>query len=202
MMKKMILSLIAGALLLSLAACGGGQDKRDYAAAYADSIFVGDSVTEGFSFNEILTVENVLGGAGATVGFSREDMDALIERAPKRVYILLGQCDLLMPVDDPLWLFRNDYAAYIQDIQKKLPDCKIYLQSITDVSESALKEEPRYREIGVYNEAIAVLAQELSVNYIDLNAFSSKHTDLYAEDGIHFQKEFYSLWLDFLAEQA
>lgn len=202
MMKKMILSLIAGALLLSLAACGGGQDKRNYAAAYADSIFVGDSVTEGFSFNEILTVENVLAGAGATVGFLREDMDALIERTPKRVYILLGQCDLLMPVDDPLQLFRSDYAAYIQTIQRKLPDCTIYLQSITDVSNSALKEEPRYREISVYNDAIAVLAEELSVNYIDLNDFASKHTDLYAEDGIHFQKEFYSLWLDFLAEQA
>lgn len=201
-MKKMILGLIAGALLLSLVACGGGQEKRDYAAEYADSIFVGDSLTEGFAFNEILTAENVFAGAGATIGFSREDMDTLIERAPKRVYILLGQCDLLMPVDDPLQLFRNDYASYIQDIQKKLPDCKIYLQSITDVSESALREEVRYQEIGVYNEAIAVLAEELSVNYIDLNVFASKHTDLYAEDGIHFQKEFYSLWLDFLSEQA
>lgn len=201
-MNKMILGLITSVLLLSLVGCGGGQNKRDYTEKYADSIFVGDSITEGFSFNQILSVENVIAGAGATVGFSREDMDTLIKRAPKRMYILLGQCDLLMPVDAPLKLFHDDYAAYIQDIQEQLPDCQIYLQSITDVSQRALKEEPRYEKIGVYNQAIAAIAKEMSVNYINLNAFANKHTDLYAEDGIHFQKEFYPLWLDFLDEQG
>lgn len=200
-MKKAILGLVTGVMLLSLAACGRGQTERDYAAEYADSIFVGDSVTDGFSFNEMLPAENVLAGAGATVGFSMEDIDTLIERSPKRVYILLGQCDLLMPVDDPLKLFRDDYTTYVKTIQEKLPDCKIYMQSVTDVSASVLKEEPRYAKISVYNEEIQTLAAELSVSYIDLNAFASEHSDLYAEDGIHFHKEFYPLWLDFLSQQ-
>lgn len=200
-MKKIILGLVTGVLLLSLAACGKGQAERDYAADFADSVFVGDSVTEGFSFNEVLSSENVLAGAGATVGFSMEDIGAVIERSPKRVYILLGQCDLLMPVKDPLQLFCADYMTYVKTIQEKLPDCEIYMQSITDVSASALEEEPRYEQISVYNKAIQALAKELSVSYIDLNAFASEHSNLYAEDGIHFQKEFYPLWLNYLTKQ-
>ena len=47
---------------------------------------------------------------------------------------------------------------------------------------------------------IAELAEEYGAVYMDLNPLVDAHQDLYAEDSVHSQKEFYPLWLDLLAE--
>lgn len=196
MKHKRILSIVLAALLL-LPACGGA---KDYEAQFQDSVFVGDSLTEGISFNEYLPEAQVVAGAGATAGFAMEDLDKVVEQAPERVYILLGQCDMLWPEGDPLALFEENYTAYLDALTEQLPDCKLYLQSIPHVSEEALETEPRYGQIDAYNEVIQKLAEAYGAVYVDLNGLVDAHTDLHAEDGVHFQKEFYPLWLDLLAE--
>lgn len=196
MKHTQILSIALAALLL-LSACSGA---KDYEAQFQDSVFVGDSLTEGISFNEYLPEEQVVAGAGATAGFSIEDLDKVVEQEPDRVYILLGQCDMLWPQGDPKALFEENYAAYLDALTERLPDCKLYLQSIPHVSKEALETEPRYGQIDEYNQVIAELAEEYGAVYVDLNSVVDAHQDLYAEDGVHFQKEFYPLWLDLLAE--
>ncbi len=190
-----IVSIVLAALLLP--ACGG---DKDYETQFQDSVFVGDSLTEGISFNEYLPEEQVVAGAGATAGFAMEDLDQVVEQEPDRVYILLGQCDLLWPEGDPLALFQENYTAYLDALTERLPDCKLYLQSIPHVSEEALETEPRYGQIDAYNQVIAELAETYHAVYVDLNGLVDANQDLYAEDGVHFQKEFYPMWLDLLAE--
>ena len=200
-MKKTMIGSILCILLLSISLTACSNNPSDITSNFQDSVFLGDSVAYGLLFNEILPEENVQAGAGATAGFLYEDIDKLAARTPKKVYILIGQCDLLMPVDDPLSLFRDDYTKLVQAILDKLPDCEIYLQSITPVTKDAVSEESRYGQISDYNETIKSLAEELSVEYIDLNPLVEEHKNLYAEDGIHFQKEFYPLWLEYLTQQ-
>lgn len=190
-----IVSIVLAALLLP--ACGG---DKDYETQFQDSVFVGDSLTEGISFNEYLPEEQVVAGAGATAGFAMEDLDQVVEQEPDRVYILLGQCDLLWPEGDPQALFQENYTAYLDALTERLPDCKLYLQSIPHVSEEALETEPRYGQIDAYNQVIAELAETYHAVYVDLNGLVDANQDLYAEDGVHFQKEFYPMWLDLLAE--
>lgn len=191
---------LIGILLIGLTACGNETGERDVKLKFKNSVFMGDSITEGFAINEILPQERVIAGAGATAGFTYDDMGALVEKKPDKVFIMLGSDDMLMPVDDPQELFRNDLTKLIAKIKEELPDSEIYLQSITPVTQEALKQEPRYKRIAEYNELLKELAGKLSVNYVDIGALAKENPALFAEDGIHFQKEFYQLWLKILSE--
>ena len=197
-MKKIIISLIVGSLMIGLTACGIKTLEKDVEVEFEKSVFIGDSITEGFVFNEILPKEAVIAGAGATAGFTYDDIGDLVEKQPDNIFIMLGSIDILMPVDDPKKLFRNDLTKLINKIKEELPECKIYLQSITPVTQGAIEQEPRYVKIKEYNEVLKDLAVTLPVNYINLEELMQDNSDLYAEDGIHFKKEFYQLWLEYL----
>lgn len=186
--------------MIGMTACGDTTTENDVEVDFENSVFIGDSITEGFAFNEILPRESVIAGAGATAGFTYDDIGTLVEKKPDNVFIMLGSCDMLMPVDDPKELFRNDLTKLINKIKEELPDCKIYLQSITPVTQNALKEEPRYERIEEYNGVLKELTDKLSVNYIDIVELVKENPDLYAEDGVHFKKEFYQLWLENLSK--
>ncbi|MEL7565806.1 MAG: SGNH/GDSL hydrolase family protein [Dehalobacterium sp.] len=194
-MKKLMIGFLIGILLIGMTACGNKTAEEDVKLKFKNSVFMGDSITEGFAVNEILPKEWVIAGAGATAGFTYDDIGALVEKKPDYVFIMLGSDDMLMPVDDPKELFRNDLTKLINKIKEELPDCKIYLQSITPVTQEALRQEPRYKRIEEYNKLLKELAGKLSVNYADIGALAKENPDLFAEDGVHFKKEFYQLWL-------
>lgn len=142
-----------------------------------------------------------MAGAGSTAGYIYDEyMDDLAEKKPDNVFIMLGSDDMLMPVDDPKELFRNDLTKFINKIKEELPDSKIYIQSITPVTQEALELESRYEKIDDYNDLLKELADKLSVNYVDIGELAKENSDLFAEDGVHFKKEFYQLWLNKLSE--
>lgn len=204
-MKKILMCFLLGIFILGITACGDktADDKttdKDVTAQFKNSVFIGDSITEGFSINEILPKECVMAGAGATAGFTYEKIGDLVEKKPDHVFIMLGSDDMLWPKGDPKALFENDMTKLIKKIKEELPNTKIYLESITPVTQEALKDEPRYKSIDDYNALLQQLADKLSVNYVDISALAKKNTDLFAEDGIHFKKEFYQLWLKELSK--
>lgn len=201
-MKKLMAGFLMGMILLGMTACGNGAGiaEEGVAADFRNSVFMGDSLTEGFAFNEILPQEQVIAGAGATAGFSYDDLDALAEKKPDQVFIMLGSVDILMPVDNPQELFREDLTKLINRIKKDLPGAEIYLQSITPVTQEALKQEPRYAGIEEYNGIIKEVAEKSGVHYLDIGILAKENPALFAEDGIHFKKEFYQLWLQKLSE--
>ncbi len=204
-MKTLMMCFLVGILLISTVACGNKiaekTAEKDVTAQFKNSVFMGDSIVEGFAVNEILPNESVMAGAGATAGYIYEEyMDDLAEKKPNNVFIMLGSDDMLMPVDDPKALFESDLRKLINKIKKEVPDAKIYLQSITPVTQEALKQEPRYERIEEYNELLKGLAGKLSVDYIDIGALAKENPNLFAEEGVHFKKEFYQLWLKKLSE--
>ncbi|WP_312810797.1 GDSL-type esterase/lipase family protein [Sedimentibacter sp.] len=198
-MKKIMISIIVIFILTGMTACVNKAEENDFKLMFENSIFMGDSITEGFVINEILPENSVIAGAGTTAGFIYDDIEDLFKMKPDNVFIMLGSIDILIPVDDPKELFRNDMTKLIKKIKKDHPDAKIYLQSITPVTQEALNQEPRYEEIEEYNEILMELADLLSVNYVDIAILARENPNLFAEDGIHFKKEFYLLWLNKLS---
>ncbi len=199
-MKKLMISFLICILMIGITACGNTTTENDVEVNFKNSVFIGDSITEGFAFYEILPRESVIAGAGATAGFTYDDIGTLVEKKPDNVFIMLGSCDMLMPVDDPKELFRNDLTKLINKIKEDSPDSKIYIQSITPVTQEALAQEPRYQGIEEYNEVLKELATNLAVNYVDIGELVKENLSLYAEDGIHFKKEFYQLWLESISK--
>lgn len=211
----MIGILLAITVIISLAACGNsgqpsafGQSEdgsipepASYAALYQTSLFLGDSITEGLSYHDVLQEENVLAGAGKTAQFALEDVDELVKRKPEHIFIQLGSDDILWPTDNPKDYSLSHYAQLIGRIKENLPEASITLLSVTPVTGEAEKAEPRYRNIGEYNEGLRELAAREQVRYVDLSPIIADRSDLYDADGIHFQAEFYPILLDFLKDE-
>lgn len=180
---------------------GYAAERTSYDSLYRTSVFLGDSITEGLSYHDVLKEEHVLAGAGKTAQFALKDVAELVKRKPKHIMIQLGSDDILWPVDNPMEDSLSHYAQLIADIRAGLPDASITLLSVTPVTAKAEKAEPRYRNIGEYNEGLKQLAAREGVGYIDLSPLAAAHPDLYGADGIHFQASFYPLLLDFLQDK-
>ncbi|MFK4166910.1 GDSL-type esterase/lipase family protein [Paenibacillus lautus] len=224
-MKKKVATLLLGSITLALAACGNestssnpqqpttpnqgqvsesrGSVGAEYQALFQTSVFVGDSITEGLSFHDVLKEENVLAGAGKTAEFALQDMAELTKRDPEHVFIHLGSDDILWPTDNPKTYSMKNYAKLIGMIKEKLPQAKITLLSVTPVTSEAEELEPRYKNINDYNQGLKDLAEKENLGYVDLSpVFSNGSDDLYDSDGIHFKPEFYTRMLDLLKDQV
>ncbi|MFC8689443.1 GDSL-type esterase/lipase family protein [Brevibacillus porteri] len=216
--KKMMGITLIAMVALSVAACGtNGQppasemtrqavdistpEQASYASQYQTSVFLGDSITEGLSYHDVLKQENVLAGAGKTAEFALQDVDELVKRKPKHIFIQLGSDDILWPTDNPKEYSLSHYGQLIERIKVRLPETPITILSVTPVTAEAEKAEPRYRNIGDYNEGLKELASNVQVGYIDVSSIVAAHPDMYDADGIHFQAEFYPILLDYVKDE-
>jgi len=223
-MKKIVTTLLIGTFTLALAACGNesatqnpqqpmsqaqdqvsdskGSSVSSYQPLFQNSVFLGDSITEGLSFNDVLKEGNVLAGAGKTAEFALEDIDELTKRDPKHIFIQLGSDDILWPTDNPKEYSLNNYTMLIEMIKEKLPLAKITLLTVTPVTTEAEKQEPRYKNINDYNQSLKELADKEHTGFIDLSPIFSNGSNFYDSDGIHFKPEFYARMLDLLKDQV
>lgn len=203
---------------LSVAACGSnGQPpapemtrqvedistakQTSYASLYQKSVFLGDSITEGLSYHDVLKEENVLAGAGKTAEFALEDVDELVKRKPEHIFIQLGSDDILWPTDHPKEYSLSYYAQLIGRIKERLPEASITILSVTPVTEKAEKAEPRYQNIDDYNKGLKELASKVQVGYIDVSSIVDDLPEMYDADGIHFKAEFYPILLDYIKDE-
>ncbi|BAH43939.1 hypothetical protein BBR47_29620 [Brevibacillus brevis NBRC 100599] len=218
--KKMMGITLFAMVALTVAACGtNGQpqppaseitrqagdistpEQTSYASLYQTSVFLGDSITEGLSYHDVLKEENVLAGAGKTAEFALEDLDELVKRKPEHIFIQLGSDDILWPTDHPKEYSLSYYAQLIERIKERLPEASITILSVTPVTAKAEKAEPRYQNIGDYNKGLKELASKVKVGYIDVSSIVADHPDMYDEDGIHFQAKFYPILLDYVKDE-
>lgn len=225
MVKKVISTLFMGSIALALSACGNeqaGQNQQSptshiqvnpaeaaiaasYKTIFQNSVFLGDSITEGLSYHDILSEENVIGDAGKTTELALENIDDLTKRNPKHIFIMLGSDDLLLPpqiTDNPMQYSLNYYEKLIEGIKGKLPDAAITVLSVTPVTEKVEKETPAYKHISEYNHGLKELAAKQKIAYADVSSIASDDQDVFTSDGVHFKPKFYTRMLDLLKDQV
>jgi len=225
MVKKVISKLFMGSIALALSACGNEQADQNqqgptshiqvnsaeaataasYKTIFQNSVFLGDSITEGLSYHDILDEANVMGDAGKTTELALENIDDLTKRNPKFVFIMLGSDDLLLPpqiTDNPMQYSLNYYEKLIEGIKGKLPDAAITVLSVTPVKPEMEKEFPGYKNINDYNQGLKELAAKEKVEYMDLSPLFADNKNLHTSDGVHFKPEFYTRMLGLLKDQV
>lgn len=164
------------------------------------SLFIGDSITEGISAYGLLSNTNVLAVKGLTVLKAEKEIGTIAKRKPEKIYILLGSNDLLYGMDSEK--FSSEYIEFIQHIKDKLPEAKIYIQSIFPVSKDVERKKPMLSNsrINEFNEALIKMAEEQDIGYIDVSSLLKDSNGIlnkdYTSDGIHVKYKFYSIWLD------
>ena len=185
---------------------------------FADAVFIGDSRTDGFKlFSGVTREATFLDYTGLTVFEVMENkavirdgeekisvLQALEKAQYGKVYISLGINEL--GYWDPN-MFADTYADFIDAVRERQSTAPLYIQAIIPVNTELCKtyKQPYYvtnERITAFNEALFAMAAEKEVcllrvdePFLDENGETAK--DLSA-DGVHFTKEGYRLWLDYL----
>ncbi|MBE5870340.1 MAG: hypothetical protein E7294_03645 [Lachnospiraceae bacterium] len=165
----------------------------------ADIIFVGDSITARAEWQEYYPDQVVLNrgiDSDVTEGVYNR-LDTIIDKAPDELYLMIGINDIRQGIDKAITL--QFYAQILDRLQKELPDCTIYVQSILPVNSSTGIDN---KDVEALNASIHSLANERSLTYIDVYSrlIDADH-DLpadYSVDGVHMTGAGYQIWLDTL----
>jgi lysophospholipase L1-like esterase len=180
---------------------------------FSDTVFLGDSRTEGFKLYSGLKTADIFAAKSINVkNIYSEDVisdgkgdyvsiiEALGWRKYSKVYIMLGINELGYNLD----VFIDLYSALVDKVSEIQPDAEIYLQAIipvtkkTDVSETIFTNS----RICQFNNEIAGLAKKKGLYYINTySALCNEEGYLPDEasfDGIHLYKDYCMAWLAYI----
>lgn len=214
-MKKIlsILLLLAPALLLHAqsAAIDSGyrpptyQSRlalfRSYPNSTKDIIFLGNSITAGVDWNELLQLPQARNrGISGDLTFGvLQRLDEVTEGHPAKVFILIGINDIGRNIPDSL-ILRN-YEWMIQRIQKASPRTKIYFQTLLPTNNTFTQHKEHYNKdehILAMNRGIKRLTEQYHITLVDLHPhFLDKDGKLdagYTMDGLHLNDKGYQVW--------
>ena len=158
-----------------------------------ETVMLGDSITDGGLWNELLNYDLVQnrGIAGDTTEGVLDRLDS-INVSIKKVFIMIGINDFFQEksVDE---VFAN-YKKIIKILEEK--KIKVYIQSTLYVGENRPK---KYNEkVELLNEKLKKLAIEKALVFIDLNKIlAPKKTmpEAHSYDELHLNGVAYKLWV-------
>lgn len=166
-----------------------------------DVIFLGNSITAGTQWNELLDMDNAVnrGISGDTTYGVLERLDEITEGRPAKIFILLGINDLARNISNDI-ILRN-YSIIIDRIQKESPSTQIYVQTLLPVNSTFKRFVNHYSKAPLIlkiNRRLRKMTEQKKVNLIDLHShFLDKNGKLdiqYTNDGLHLTAMGYRLW--------
>lgn len=181
----------------SLPANSGGQERRDQFKLFhtqADTVFLGDSITNAGNWTEIFPKFSVSnrGIAGDKTDDLLGILDAELLVQPKKAFIMIGTNDLGngRSVEDT---FIN-YQSIVEKLRKK--NIQVFIQSTLECE--AIKCTWRLGMIRELNEKLQQYAKAHDITYININTgLTTKEKGLLPEftnDGIHILGNGYVIW--------
>lgn len=191
----------------------------DGGSRFSDAVFIGDSRIEGFRlYSGVTTDATFLDHTGLTVYEVNEGkkvirrgdkkvsvLDALSEGTYGKVYIALGINEL--GYFDPEG-FAETYSQVVDAIRECQPSARIYIQSLLPVNteKCSANDIPYYitnEGIANYNAALETRFADQDVSLLGVpDGLTDENGEVlreYSADGVHFQKDGYVLWLDYLS---
>lgn len=167
----------------------------------ADIVFLGNSITQGGNWSELLGRERVVnrGIGGDNIPGMLNRLHQVYSLKPKICFVMAGINDLY--TDAPVEEVFVRYMRLIDSLRS---------YKIIPVVQSTLHVNPKWKraveknaEVAKLNEMIERYAGDISVPYINLNALLSTNgvlQDQYTTDGIHLTAPAYGVWRDALEQ--
>ncbi|RZK43981.1 MAG: sialate O-acetylesterase [Pedobacter sp.] len=165
-----------------------------------DIVFLGNSITAGTDWSKLLNLPQAKNrGISGDITFGvLERLQEVIDRKPKKVFVLIGINDVSRNVPDAYII--DNYKKIVSRIRTGSPKTQIYFSTLLPVNSSFEKFKNHYgkdEHILYLNEEIRKMAAK-KVTIIDLYpAFLDKENHLRAEltkDGLHLIPEGYQVW--------
>lgn len=184
---------------------------------FTRTAFLGNSITMGLDAYKIVTEADFYCHEGLTVYGVLHDtlpkqkltvIEQLVKNKKKydKVFLMFGTNETGLYDKSE---FIEDYSKVIDTIKEKMPDVKIYIQSILPITAKKSKENKynlNNEQINIYNKQLKDLAKEKDVPYLDVaSVFKNKNGTLpesWTPDGVHLNPDYYYLWTDYLEKNA
>ncbi|WP_098745462.1 GDSL-type esterase/lipase family protein [Paenibacillus sp. EZ-K15] len=214
MIQRWVSIFLSTVILSTLVPCSAADDTGQSQLAttqepvngvqelFGSSLFVGDSIIGGLTNEDLLPGANVMGGLGATVQSTLDNVEEITSRKPTHVFLSMGQNDLGEPTEEAKKTFIQRYKQLVDRIREPLPTARVYVLSITPVDTTTPFSASMNLQIEIFNTALQQMAKGKGVDYIDLAPIFRQHKIQYDEDGSHFTNAFYPILLGFLKERT
>jgi len=181
------------------------EQFRSFPNASTDFIFLGNSITAGTDWNELLGVTNARNrGISGDITFGiLERLGEVTEGKPAKVFILIGINDIQRNIPDSFIV--SNYKKIIQRIKSVSPVTKIYFQTLLPVNNEFTQFKNHYNKdehILYVNSQLKKIASEEKITLIDLHPHflnaDNKLEKKYTMDGLHLNAAGYTLWASLL----
>jgi lysophospholipase L1-like esterase len=181
------------------------EQFRSYPNSSKDIIFLGNSITAGVDWTELLQRTDMRNrGISGDISFGvLERLNEVTEGKPSKVFILIGINDISRNIPDSFIV--SNYKKIIERIKKESPKTKIYFQTLLPVNNEFTQFKNHYNKdnhILFVNEELRKLAAAEKITLIDLYPHfldSEKKLDKkYTIDGLHLNAAGYRVWADIL----
>ena len=188
---------------------------------FDDAAFIGDSITTGITLYDIMPNADVFAHTGINLQsiltaevIKNPDGDkkltvlqALKNSDANKVYIMLGANGLAFLGAEETVKYYN---IFIDEVLKIKPDAIIYVQSIFPIHEEKFaknyKGNLKNTTIDATNELLMKMCEEKEIYYVNPGeVFKDETGGLMSEvtpDGLHFNSEYYTRWMDYLKTHA
>ena len=183
---------------------------------FEGALFIGDSRTVGISEYSGITEADFFASVGMSVyTMFKETHDVgdlkncsletlLGQKQYQRIYLMLGINELGYNFQKTV----DTFAAAVDTLRQLQPDAVVILQANLHVTKKRSDSDTLYNNgnINRLNEAIAALADEEHVYFIDVNpVFDDENGSLSADytwDAVHILGKYYVTWADWLRENT
>lgn len=198
-----------------------GETERVRSEYFNDAVFIGDSITTGISLYDIMPNAKVFASTGINLqsintaqvinnpdgGDKLTILQALEKSDAEKIYVMLGANGLaFLGAESTVDL----YKAFIEKIKEIKPNAIIYVQSIFPIHEKKFAE--RYKgnltneTVDETNKLLIKMSEELGVYFVNPAEIFKDETgglmDEVTPDGLHFNSEYYTKWMDYLKTHA
>lgn len=173
--------------------------------AKTDIIFLGNSITAGTDWNELLSMSNCRNrGISGDITFGvLQRLDEVTEGKPAKVFILIGINDISRNIPDDVIL--ANYQRIVERIRAASPATKIYIQTLLPVNNEFTQHKNHYNKdehISAVNEGLKKLGAAEKITVIDLHPHfqdaAKKLDKRYTVDGLHLNAAGYRVWEEVL----
>jgi lysophospholipase L1-like esterase len=177
---------------------------RSYPNSKKDIIFLGNSITAGADWNELLGLPQARnrGISGDITYGVLERLDEVTAGKPAKVFVLIGINDMARNIPDSVIL--SNYEKIIHRIKKESPTTRIYFNTLLPVNNSFPDKNHFNKDehIAALNAGLRKIAAREKITLIDIHDhFLDKDKKLdkqYTYDGLHLNAAGYTHWASLL----
>ncbi|MFA8343378.1 MAG: D-alanyl-lipoteichoic acid biosynthesis protein DltD [Rhodothermaceae bacterium] len=168
-----------------------------YKLKQADIVFLGNSITQGGNWTELLGRKNI-----ANRGIPGDVLEGFLARINDVIKLRPEICIIMGGINDvyawiPVETIYKNYIKLLRRLKRK--SVKPILISTLYAAKEYPNSETRNKEISKLNKKVKKYANQYNIEYLDLNKFLSQNEYLKQDvtfDGIHLNWLGYKIWTE------